>query len=272
MSDDNNTEGSIAGTIRATADLVKEIPIYEDAVQPFAKEAGKALQTIGKVVNAALTPAYGLVWGIEKIESYVKKRVSEKLKNIPKEDIESPNPTVVGPALEALKYTGHEESLREMYANLLANALDKNTKHDAHPSFVEIIKQLSSAEADLLVFLSDLEKYPIVCIHHTHETLGGSWDFAGTNVTSNKVKEEFYAICSEFSQNTDVYSALDNFLRLKILDVQTNTAQKIGDAFTFHQDPESIRDRIEIEITHSEKLYFTSFGMNFIRICVKDKT
>jgi len=277
MSDDNDTkEGSVVDTIRATTDLVKEIPIYQDAIQPFAKEAGKALQTIGKVVNAALTPACGLVWGIGKIEHFVKTKVTEKLINVPEENIEVPSPTVVGPALEALKYTGHEETLREMYANLLANALDKNTKKDAHPSFVEIIKQLSSAEAELLVFLSNLETYPKVCAYENNEILGGEWDFGGSNITSNTVKEEFFTICSEYSQDANVDSSLDNFLRLKILDVQTNTSQRITDIFSggggLAHSSDRISDKIQIQITHSEKLYFTSFGMSFIQICVKDKT
>ena len=48
LSEDDNIEG----TINAVSNLAKAVPIYEDAVQPLAKQTGKALGTIGEVVNA----------------------------------------------------------------------------------------------------------------------------------------------------------------------------------------------------------------------------
>ncbi len=56
-------EGAIPQAISAAADLAKAVPVYEDAIQPVAKEAGKALGTIGQVVNVALAPLRGMIWG-----------------------------------------------------------------------------------------------------------------------------------------------------------------------------------------------------------------
>ncbi|MBD1107835.1 hypothetical protein HXV84_21600 [Pseudomonas amygdali pv. morsprunorum] len=53
----------VKGTIEAATGLVKAVPIYEDAVQPVAKQIGKSLEIVGKAVNAALMPIQGLVWG-----------------------------------------------------------------------------------------------------------------------------------------------------------------------------------------------------------------
>ena len=41
--DDKNSESTVEGTLKAVKDLVKEVPVYEDAVQPLAKQTGKAL-------------------------------------------------------------------------------------------------------------------------------------------------------------------------------------------------------------------------------------
>ena len=147
-----SAEGNVEGTIKAVTGLVKEVPVYEDAIQPVAKEAGKALQTVGRTVNAALLPVRGLVWGIEKIEEFVQTKVTKKLSNTPVENICPPDPAVAGPALESLRYTGHKESLSELYANLLASAMDKETAKTAHPGFVEIIRNMSADEARLLEY------------------------------------------------------------------------------------------------------------------------
>jgi len=148
-----------------------------------------------------------------------------------------------------------------MYANLLANALDINTKDDAHPSFVEIIKQLSPGEASLLTFLSENEYYPYVCSGKSIQTLRNkSFGFIGSRTETRKIKNEFLSFCAEFKDIMDVKSALDNYRRLQILDIESNMVQ------------ERNRGLDSTVITHTEKLSFTSFGIKFIQICVKNKT
>jgi hypothetical protein len=151
--DQDHSEGSLEGTINAVTELAKAVPIYQDAIQPVALETGRALQTVGKAVNVALSPIRGMIWGYEQIESFVYTTVSKKLEKVPVENIQTPDPAVAGPALESLKYTGHKETLRELYANLLASSMDKETAKNAHPGFVEIIRNLSSDEGELLSFV-----------------------------------------------------------------------------------------------------------------------
>lgn len=169
----SGSQGSVEGTIKAVTGLVKEVPLYQDAIQPLAKEAGKALQTVGRTVNAALMPVRGLVWGVEKIEEFVQVRVSKKLADIPIENICTPDPAVAGPALESLRYTGHKESLSELYANLLASAMDRDTARTAHPGFVEIIRNMSSDEARILEYIMRAEVAPVLDIKRVFIESGG---------------------------------------------------------------------------------------------------
>ncbi len=151
--------GKVKDVIDATTGLVKAIPVYEDAVQPAAKQVGKALETVTKAVNVALAPLSLLVWGYDKIQEFIDNSVAKKLENIPEERIQTPDPHIAGPALEALKYTGENESLREMFANLIANTMDSETAKKSHPAFVDIIKSMTSDEAKILkVFFPGIYK------------------------------------------------------------------------------------------------------------------
>lgn len=157
MNDENDSEKSnssgnnkIAESISAVTGLVKAVPIYQDAFQPAARELGKGLAVIAKSVNVALAPLSVMVWGYEKIQEQFLPKVAEKLKDTKPEDIITPKPNLAVPAIEALRYTAHDESLSDLFAGLLASAMDKNKADKAHPSFVEIIKQLTSDEAIII--------------------------------------------------------------------------------------------------------------------------
>lgn len=147
-------EGKVEGTINAVTGLIKAVPVYQDAIQPAAKEVGKSLTTVAKAINVALLPVSGMVWGWEQIRDFVLTDVAAKLKDVPQTQIITPAANVAGPALDALRYTAYEHSLRQLYANLLANAMVSETASRAHPSFVEIIKQLTPDEAKLLAFMT----------------------------------------------------------------------------------------------------------------------
>jgi hypothetical protein len=150
-------ENKIRDVVDAVTGIAKAVPVYQDVVQPAAQEIGKGLQTVAKTVHVMLAPVSALVWGYDQIKEFVSTRVAERLKNVPPENLVSPKPNVAGPALEALRYTGHEELLSDLYANLLAAAMDASTANGAHPAFVEIIKQLTPDEAKLVaLFVRDM--------------------------------------------------------------------------------------------------------------------
>jgi hypothetical protein len=61
-----------------------------------------------------------------------------------------PKPMIAGPTIDAMKYCGSEPHLRDLFANLLATAMDARTAENVHPAFVEIIKQLSADQAKMI--------------------------------------------------------------------------------------------------------------------------
>jgi len=271
MSDDETKkEGNIEGTINAVTGLAKAVPVYEDAVQPAAKEIGKALGTIAKTVNVALAPVSALVWGYDQIKDFVDNKVSEKLQNVPEENIVTPPPHVAGPALESLRYTGSIEELKELYANLIASSMDSATTQEAHPSFVEIIKQLSSDEAKLLTAFISTDQEPAVTIRNNRkDNSGGRDQFRNFTVLGER---------TGVSDHNRIPNYLDNLSRLGLIHIPESYAL-IGDNIYKHLDEhpfvkaitESIdkTDDRKSDIVH-KTIIVTGLGRQFINACVRD--
>lgn len=146
-------ENKIRDAADAVKGLVEAVPVYEDVLQPAAKEVGAGLQTVAKTIHIALAPVSALVWGYDKLKDYLEERLAEKLKKVPAEKIITPNPTVAVPAVESMRYTAHDPTLRELYASLLASAMNADTADKAHPAFVEMIRQMTPDEAKILKFI-----------------------------------------------------------------------------------------------------------------------
>ncbi|WP_444905572.1 DUF4393 domain-containing protein [Microbulbifer sp. SSSA008] len=269
--EEKSKEGNVEGTINAVTGLAKAVPVYEDALQPAAKEIGKALGTVAKTVNVALAPVKGLVWGYEQIEEFVSSKVSEKLQNTPEKEIVTPKPNVAGPALESLRYTGHEESLRELYANLLAASMDSLTSAGAHPGFVEILKQITPDEAKLLKIFAKSRPFPLLDVRResTEAGKGGSDLLKSFSLLGEE------AGC-ENANLTPTY--LDNLSRLGLIEIPTfleYVAPNVYDALENHPTVVSIKQ--QLENTPNQKCEIqrrgaqvTQLGRQFISICVID--
>ncbi|MBC1306949.1 DUF4393 domain-containing protein [Listeria booriae] len=76
-----------------------------------------------------------------------KESIAQEILKIPEDSIQEPHLSVVGPALEASKYYIEEGALRNMFAKLIASAMDSSKNSLTHPAFVEVIKQLSPFDA-----------------------------------------------------------------------------------------------------------------------------
>jgi len=268
MGEEENKETNVKATIDAVTGLVKAVPVYEDAIQPAAKQIGKSLETITKTVNIALAPFKVLVWGYEKIGEFISTKVSDKLKNVPEENIITPPLHVAGPAIEALRYAGHDPNLRELYANLLASAMDKETIHEAHPSFVEIIKNLSSDEAILIQAFCIQEDYPLLDVQARKEK---EFKFIIPNYS------HFHKIV-KVQRDDLITTYLENFCRLGILEI---VRDRVYPSPIIHEQLESDNelDQVKSEIEETgytvvfkrKVIILTEFGKLFVKSVVKEK-
>ena len=244
---------------------------YKDALQPVAVQTGKALETLGKTVNMALSPLAATVWGYEAIKNYLIKKLEEKLANVEVENIQTPKANVAVPIIEGLRNVSEDEDLQEMYANLLANAMNKKCAHGILPSFGEIIKQLTSDEAKLLnLFFQPHQRFPIVEIRLSDidNAANKGWQVHKTNISvlGNR------AGCT-YPDQTPMY--LDNLNRLGLINISYLEWYTDEKAYDEILENTSIKHFIVIaETEHHKKVDFgkghanlTVFGRNFCNAC-----
>lgn len=107
---------------------------------------------------------------------------AEELANIPAEYIQEPRENIAKPAIEAIKLYNSEESLRRMFAKILASSMDSRHNNKSHQSFIEIMKNLSPIDAENLAVVSNMEnRAPIVNIILNSENNAGTF----FKITSN---------------------------------------------------------------------------------------
>ncbi len=79
-----------------------------------------------------------------------KKNIQQKIEAIPPEKLIEPDFQTVSQAVENAQYCLFSEELQEMFANLIANSINIDYGDKLHPSFSEIIKQMSPLDAKIL--------------------------------------------------------------------------------------------------------------------------
>ena len=237
------------------------------SIQPLAIETGRALGTLGKTVNVALAPLRGFVWGWEKIESYITSAVEERLerRGVPVENVVTPNPDVAVPAFEALRYS----KLRENFANLLATAMNSSSADTAHPSFVEILKQLSTDEAKILRVLSDGKHRPVVTVAFSLDGQQGEYV-----ISRNQSMLDHEA---DVDHPELVPGYLDNLCRLGLAEIPEMRSLANAELYVpLESDPSMIElmDRIAADGKTGRFIRrfiaLTDFGTVFIEACVTE--
>lgn len=275
----------IENPLPSAPDSVKE-KFYDDAIHPAAKQVGYIAETIVMAVNKKLEPirqwaTYGKE-NNEKLECEIQKRLA----NTSPENIISPPKEVAVPAIIANSYTD-SDTLRSLYANLLAKAMDK-TETRPHPSYVEIIKQLSPDEALLLKSTDLLKRSTPICTLRYQKAS----KFYGVSRTilhpQNIIRdfEEGYDLLSYHIPQITIFSPddlsimIDNFLRLKLIDIPHGLRISDKNAYSvFYKDSyvNGIQDILEangtiedFEVAHVMKMISpTPYGNIFYKICVE---
>lgn len=256
---------NIKDSAEAIKGIIEAVPIYQDLAQPALQELGKGLQTLSKTVHIALAPVSAMVWGYEKISGYLQTILEAKLENVPSENIIAPDISIAGPTIESMRFTGDKEELRDMFANLLASAMNSETADDAHPSFVEIIKQLNIDEAKILKYIKGTD-FPTLNVIANH---GSS---THTSVMENFSDISFKAGCEKPEK---IHSYLENLNRLGLIKLYT-TGYFLDDIEYIDIENNSIiLDAVQLAASVGEPkiirshAHSTMFGTQFYNSCIK---
>ena len=236
---------------------------------PIIKTTDEVLDILPQTVNSAFCSlSKWLVNGKESLR-LTAEAIREKVKQIPEEKLVEPEPYVAIPAIQQISYCQNSEELRDLYANLLTSSMNADKKWQVHPSFVDIIKQLTPDEAKIIRSIPNFKNnfMPAIDVKLTdknalgtgHQIFITNFTTIGFNVIENK---------------ENICSYIDNLVRLKILEIPP----------TYHLTNESLYKPLEESpileklIPQAYKLIYnigynhkivaiTNLGLLFKRIC-----
>ena len=179
----------------------------------------------------------------------------KKLSKKKTENIITPDPMVAGPTIEALRFSGCHDDIREMFLNLLATSIDETTANTAHPSFVNIIQQLTSDEAKILKHIATLSEWP-------------AWegDNNGQDDQNNVWKQMHFVFEDAGIVKMDsapVY--IHNLIRLRLLEYTIGTSKSEWSG-TVKAGPHTY----PVNIEKYELIELTAYGRAFLDACVVD--
>lgn len=127
-------------------DLAKEV--YSDGLQPTVQNVGGTLGTFSGFFNhVVMYPLKKLNILFEQKAIAFEKELERKYKEIPEANRVEPQLHIVGPTMESLKYNISEDTLAELFSNLLISNMDSRTQGLCTPSFVKAVEELSPCDA-----------------------------------------------------------------------------------------------------------------------------
>ena len=255
-------------------EAIKEVgkDVYSDVGKPIAKPTGELIGLVPRAIKAALSPLEKWIMQREYNVAETQKLLELKLQNVSPELIEPPEPYIAVPALQYISYCMDCDELRDMYANLLANSMNKVVKNGVHPGFLEIVKQLCPDEAKLLNYIYTNNSHigiPIVYLEAC-KTTGGS--LIVVNAFTNAVE-----LCGcEHPNNYEKY--IDNLERLGLISCSQSVHFVKKEVYTSIKEHTYILNAIA-SLEENEKidkvkivegsLSLTKYGMDFCSICLE---
>lgn len=251
--------------LEGTGKLIETIPdIYEDAIKPTAQESGKTMAIIPRAINAALVPLQRWIMHQEYSLEETKKLLAKKLEKVGAEKIVSPEAYVAIPAIQAISYSMDSEVLRNMYANLLAKAMRVDVKENVHPSFVEIIKQMSPRDA--LIF-HEIMKSDVAPIIDLYIKVGSGMENMVYNITW----------ITEYSYS-DVSVSIDNIKRMGLIEIPSDrwySDEKYYDRIRSTSIYKNIEKQLEEKRNgeigeHKGFIKATELAKKFLAVCIDD--
>ncbi|USK48887.1 DUF4393 domain-containing protein [Bacillus sp. CMF12] len=239
----------------------------ENALSEPAKEIGHSLANIFHIIFSPIN------YPVEKFRikqaANLKKYeedIQTELSKVAEEKLIEPKLSIVGPALEASKFYIDENELRKMFAKIIASSMDSDKESSVHPSFVEVIKQMSTLDAQNLKLIYGKSALPIARFRLVH-----------SNSSSSAVLYDLVFLSNEDQDNLDLNAAsLTNLNRLGLININYDRPlfdKSFYEVFSEYPIFKSLIEQISIKEDQDlkiEKGYvdITPLGRQFSSICL----
>jgi hypothetical protein len=245
------------------------VEIYGDLARPGVRQVGKALETVLGLGNTILWP---VALANERSKLALERNLERyrlEMEKVPEGKVVGVCPELGVPIAEKLSYV-EDDSLSAMYAKLLATGSNLDTLALAHPSFVNVINNLSPDEAHLLAFFATNQDLPIS--YAVAKASDGTQRPIAGPLASDDVLSGLH-----YPENIDAY--LSNLDGLGLLKVRTD--QWLAEDKYYESVESKRRDELSKVVASDPGLagrqlkynrgiaQRTSFGQKFILACHK---
>lgn len=191
-------------------------------------------------------------------ESFRNQLIAE-IEKIPVEKRVEPEESIVGPALEALKYRLDKEQVRTMFAKLIANSINEDEKNTIHPAFIEVLKNLSANDAKAITDMAILKHSALMPIISLKEDV---------LVIPNKSKH-YCALVDDFGVE-DSNVVISSLQRNGLVEI-VYCLSKENELYDFSKMLKEFNDYRKVEENYSNYNYgilsLTAFGYEFAKEC-----
>lgn len=252
-------------------ELAKEV--YGDSLKPAAIETGKSLSTLTKFINTLLTPVALLNESVEIHVNMFLDSLKKNVKKIPADKVVQIETCILGPAMEDLKYSISSTELRELYVNVLSNAMNSDCANYPYRSFLKVIQQLSPLEA--LLFKENFRpEYDSKPVAQLGLTLNGEKNSNGVQIES----QHLFNFAFKHLTPGELNICIDNFVRLGLLKIDMKNFLLPLSNYDYVQSTHLYKFKKQELIENSDRfgdieirrgyMSLTSFGESFYKICV----
>lgn len=220
------------------------------------------------LVERALDIPRVAFYGWDKIKEKFIPKVQKWLDGVPEENLIEPAEEIAGPILEAARFKTNDEEISDLFAALLASAMDNRSAESNHPAFTQIISELTADEAKIIRFFAGTK-------NDSYALLDMNARLKGQQGTITKIANfsdlGFVADCKKPNM-IPVY--VDNLCRLKLFNVPSGRHLIDKTKYNELKEHQLLKPHIEEiikigrEPVYEEKiLQITVFGRIFSDAC-----
>lgn len=189
--------------------------------------------------------------------------VEQAVSSIPSDKLLEPSLLVTAQALENSKYCVEEKELREMFTSLISKSMNSDFTNVVHPSFAEIIKQMSVLDAKIIRKFKDAPRYPICNYNLKRKSPGYQMLLENVFLELPKASLDH---CSQ---------SLSSLVRLGLIEIPEDLYLTAPDLYKpFEQHPWFLMLKARFpddEIVVEKKVaLLTPLGRSFIKVCIPD--
>lgn len=263
--------------------------VNKTAIATF-EEPAKSTGALGKTAidfihNLLLYPMQKYnIYAEYKLNAF-KQSLEDSIKQIPEDKRTDPNISIWGNACDSLKWNLDEEHIKNAFVDILMADINKDTKSTVVPAFIEVIKQLSSADAQFIHSHfkggnGGIELFDIcinLIIQPGHPALKSTLPYAYEHGV-NSVNHDFFVKYQKDKVAEKIDDiVIDNLERLKLIEISDGfysfAAQAEIDKYfeeVLAQFGKSREVNTQTRYIYKRKMVKpTAFGKNFMKIVRK---